>query len=623
MYSGANTKSFFSIRYRNTVLYRYLVVRQQYSVHVPAQRNISTLLNDEDYKLSLPSFQGKIANLDPSSQIVFTNEYFRRFQITQAAAFEKKLAAEKEAQAAAFEKKLAVEKEAQAAELEKLSAEKEAQAAELEKVIADKNAEIKKFSSIKMLGGTSMEVFKRISLFEIVPEVYRTCPMDKILESWRKCKNSPLMPDLARMDRESKKSIHEDAVQKAFPEGLKIILSTLRYRHEVVQKEKNHPLEGQPDVVLAKQGAKSPGVTDVLALVELKAPSVKMHKAASQVGGYLYANAGSRLEHKQSLQSLVAVGSNYNEICVLAYLKPDQIYLYRRAQSPCFPEGWKTMEDPTDGFIDLCHAIYQTGDSTATYITINDVNVPITGKIYEGEGIGVYRCTYPNEDIVIKQGFGKRGKGLVELELEKFKIVSKLNEFRPYLVPLKQDLHIQYGFAMPSAIAITNPNLHTHGFLEEQYKWLIQGLKILHAKKLYHVDIRPGNIVIYKKTARFIDWFTLQIGDSIINAWMRQGQDDPFWPVHLEKFNETSLFDLWDLISLGYTFLFLAADHSVRLQLYECRWDAVGHLSTDMTLVGKMARIVQYLETASVDDSNRDELYATCLSIVTTSPSAK
>jgi hypothetical protein len=45
------------------------------------------------------------------------------------------------------------------------------------------------------------------------------------------------------------------------------------------------------------------------------------------------------------------------------------------------------------------------------------------------------------------------------------------------------------------------------------------------------MDIRPGNIVMYNGTARFIDWLTLQ-RDELIHAWLRQGHDDPFWPVN-------------------------------------------------------------------------------------------
>ena len=98
---------------------------------------------------------------------------------------------------------------------------------------------------------------------------------------------------------------------------------------------------------------------------------------------------------------------------------------------------------------------------------------------------------------------------------------------------------------------------------------------------------------------------------------MRQGHDDPFWPVHREKFDERNLFYLWDLISLGYTFLFLAiANLSVRLQLRSNGLDVVKQLSDDPAFVGKMAQIVQYLETTSVD-SDKKKLYQTCLDMHT------
>jgi hypothetical protein len=126
------------------------------------------------------------------------------------------------------------------------------------------------------------------------------------------------------------------------------------------------------------------------------------------------------------------------------------------------------------------------------------------------------------------------------------------------------------------------------------------------------MDIRPGNIVIYENKGRLIDWLTLQRGE-IGHAYLRQGHEDPFWPFHREKFTHKSLFYLWDLISLGYTFLFLAVtDLSVRLEMQTKRFDVVCNLSKDPTFVGKMARIIQYLETTSVD-TDKDMLYEKCL----------
>jgi len=92
---------------------------------------------------------------------------------------------------------------------------------------------------------------------------------------------------------------------------------------------------------------------------------------------------------------------------------------------------------------------------------------------------------------------------------------------------------------MPCATSISEKCFLESESLGEYYRWLLEGLRILHGNHFYHMDIRPGNIVIYEKKARFIDWFTLQ-RNELIHARFRQDHDDPFWPVNRDKFNENS-----------------------------------------------------------------------------------
>ena len=149
--------------------------------------------------------------------------------------------------------------------------------------------------------------------------------------------------------------------KRLFSEGIRIILSTLRYRHALIETKKGDQSNLIPDITLAKQGVTQPGLQDVLAIVELKSPNVIMRDAVVQAAKYLFENSKFRINNNHPLSSLIAIGSNYTDICIFGVSKQDldpKLQLYRRTQSPCFPKGWKNMKTPTDGFIELCHAIH-------------------------------------------------------------------------------------------------------------------------------------------------------------------------------------------------------------------------------------------------------------------------
>jgi hypothetical protein len=559
-------------------------------------------MEEDDYQLSIDLFRGKIAKLEPKEQVECIAEYCRRQN--------EKLTAEKD--------KVTAENEKLAAEKDKVTAENEKLAAEKEKVTAEKEILVQKeklYQSIQSLTiGATSDIFRKITALDRATTTeWKTCSMEGIVYSWEQCrdiKNTENIPDLAAMS-----NVNERQVQAAFSNVVKIILNNLHYRHAVTETRKVDGSQQVPDLVIAKQGCTNPGFQDVFAVIELKTPSTVLMNAAVQAGKYLAEISNSRIDTNRSL---TAIGTNYQDVCIFGFQNRDSVPILTLYDiAPCFPKGWKDLGTPTDGFMALCHAIHQTGDSTSRIIVINESDVVITGTIHEMEGIGVYRCTYLQEELVVKQGYGKRGKGFVEHELQKLKTVSKIAKFQPFLLPWKQDLNIQHGYAMPLGTVITDPLLFVtdwEGFLDKQYRWLIQGLSILHEENLYHMDIRPGNIIIYENTARLIDWLTLQRGD-VINAWLRQGHDDPFWPVHRDKFNEKNLFYLWDLISLGYTFLFLAIKElSIRLKMQTDRLEVVQDWLKDTTFVGKMARIIQYLETTPTDTA-RVKLYEMCLAM--------
>ena len=551
-------------------------------------------MEEEDYSLSFESFEEKVAKLEmqPPQKAACTREYVRRQsqKITTLASENQSLASDNQIKS---EKITTL-----CAENEKL-----AQEATLNKAIQS------------LTVGAPSTIFNYITNLGPASVQSKTCHLEKIVDCWRQCRNSSLMPDLGAVSSR----VEEKCVQAAFTVGIRIIVSNLHYNHSLTEEKKVCGSNLKPDLVLAQRGVTNPGFRDVLALVELKSPGVPLKDAVVQAAQYLADVSQQKFSQNQSLSSLVAIGSNYTDICIFGFpgQNPLPVLQLCTGTKSFLPAGWKNLEIPTDGFIELCHAIHQTGDSSSKCIEINDVDVIITSTIYEMEGVGVYRCTYQNQDLVVKQGYGKRGKGLVEHELEKFKVVWEIKAFQPYLLPWKEDLRVQHGFVMPFGTVIIDECYQNESFLIEQYRWLIQGLKILHGNNLYHLDIRPGNIIVYDNSARLIDWFTLQ-RDELFHAWLRQGHDDPFWPVHRDKFNDKSLFYLWDLISLGYTFLFIAVkDVSDRLRMQDKRFDFMQNLLADPSFVGKLARTIQYLETAPVD-LDKNLLYETCLSTICT-----
>ena len=59
---------------------------------------------------------------------------------------------------------------------------------------------------------------------------------------------------------------------------------------------------------------------------------------------------------------------------------------------------------------------------------------------------------------------------------------------------------MQHGYVMPFGTVIFDESYQNESFvIMEQYRWLIQGLKILHGNNLYHIDIRPGKIIIFNE----------------------------------------------------------------------------------------------------------------------------
>ena len=83
-----------------------------------------------------------------------------------------------------------------------------------------------------------------------------------------------------------------------------------------------------------------------------------------------------------------------------------------------------------------------------------------------------------------------------------------------------------------------------------------------------------------------------------------------------DKFDKRSLFALWDLISLGYTFFFLAIEDTLlRREMQVNRSGLVNKMSNDITIVGKFARIVQFLENTNAAPEI-DKLYDICLTML-------
>ena len=168
------------------------------------------------------------------------------------------------------------------------------------------------------MSGAPSTVFQYVCGLQPIPTASKSCPLEKISECWRCCKKY--------LDDLEDRSTEEKLVQAAFSQGVGIILSSLRYSHYSLLETTNVIGIGfKPDIIIAKQGVTKPGFQDVLAVVELMSPTVSLSLAVAQASKYLNEISGrgscdfSHLMHS----SLVAIASNYREICIFGLSKID------------------------------------------------------------------------------------------------------------------------------------------------------------------------------------------------------------------------------------------------------------------------------------------------------------
>jgi serine/threonine protein kinase len=188
-------------------------------------------------------------------------------------------------------------------------------------------------------------------------------------------------------------------------------------------------------------------------------------------------------------------------------------------------------------------------------INVNDEKEKVAVKVSNG-----------NFDIVIVMSF----------EHAKYEVISRIDGISPFIIRLRSEFAVSNGFVMncadetlPTWIssfkAATNPPFRNYHEDEPQLKLLLKpmflnvlrGLKLLHQNNWYHMDVRPGNIVIYGGTARLIDWATASNESAPRELEFFQGHSDPFWPDPDKIPGILKQKAKWDLIGFGLVISFL------------------------------------------------------------------
>jgi hypothetical protein len=309
-------------------------------------------------------------------------------------------------------------------------------------------------------------------------------------------------------------------------------------------------------------------------LFELKLPSGNLYEAIAESLEYLDA----AVTHRPVMEtSRVAIASNFQVI--QSFFTPSKLVkddLVRSGYKMLFPEKWSDLEEPTDGFKMLCHALSIRLPASRKVI-INGKRHSIRGTMQENLEAAVYivepDCEAP--PIVVKVALGKRATGIM-LSFEKSTVeaVAAIEELEPYAVKLLPEYEVQNGFAMEmgeslilwyqelvsedsrksipvGAVAIANADIKPH------LHHLFRGLRVLHKYGWCHRDIRPANLVLVHGMAKLIDWATAARKEDPVDRLFSQGYGDPFAHEDVGRFGQSG--EKLDFIGLGFVALFFGS----------------------------------------------------------------
>jgi hypothetical protein len=392
-----------------------------------------------------------------------------------------------------------------------------------------------------------------------------------------------------------------------------------------VRPRMNLPL-AEPDLVGTNSGMITSSWSDAETSGELKLPqNPKKKEGVSEALEYLKYSFNAC--NKESEISLVAFYSDWES--VLCFMCNDAKFSHTRRSDKLslFPQNWRQLPDPTPGFVILCHCSLKPLRAQPL-VKIGRINYPVMSNLMHEDGMGVFVVQVSGDRFVVKVGHGRRTKGYILSEKQRAIEISQIKEMENFMVPLLLNYDVEFGFAMKSGVVLAswmencrnNCKDDENAVFAEVRNCLLNafdGLLVLHEHNWYHLDIRPGNIVVINNKAMFIDWTTACHKEDYENQkyLLRQGHNDAFWPSY--DSNVGPALDDW--YGLVYTLAFVGGSMENRRELsnYATRDSFIQTLAEDesqhRSIVGRAALMIQKLSQhtrETLDKEIYDDLIA-------------
>jgi hypothetical protein len=434
-------------------------------------------------------------------------------------------------------------------------------------IIASKDQDLRDSQRIaSFLTGTKSE--KAIAIRQTVPvSSFSWQKPDSALvkAAWRAIKADPRVTD------SSQHSSENDDTHPAFAAAIRTIIDSLNLPLSLVVRNTLHRPLRIPDIILGQKGILAFSWGDVRISVELKRASVNTtNDAIAEVVEYLNFTLPQRPEHETSEQrNRIGIASDCRTI-EFVWTADTLPHLKRTNRFELFPEGWQDLSTPTEGFQVLCHAL-QVPVALLPIVEIENSFIAISSCLQSSTGSAVYKAQFNKTDLAVKIGTSKYGVGLVAMEGRIYRMLLDHRPLQPYMVPAPPfPAKVTNGFAMQLGFPYMDwcENLQSNnkedwnvidGHVRNHTLWLYDGLRTLHKFGWRHGDIRPGNIVLFNGSPRFVDWSTAaELSGNSVRLFL-QGSDDPFQPENPDTVVEMGR--KWDLYCFGFTMLnFCCAD---------------------------------------------------------------
>ena len=424
---------------------------------------------------------------------------------------------------------------------------------------------------------------------------------DLIEKAWATVKQSSINNEVDSIPADVSSLKPEDGkVHPAFLKLVKTISSILPHnpRNFLLRHRIFHPLY-VPDIVITRFGISSCSWFDAYCCIELKTTDSKISDAVVQCWDYCYASHKCMKVDVLS-NSRLGIASNLNSITVM-HIPHELLETQISPNFSLFPPDWIDSVSPTKGFELLCHALVLPIPSERhirVFFVKTSSTVPliVNKTLYQNDDCVVSKVNISGKDFVVKEAVGKYSKGIIaSFELRNYKEISRISGFESYMVPLRPEFEVPHGFVMEYVGEIIETWIEIRGFASDDARdaalkpvllHLFRGLKLLHSNDWYHMDVRPGNIVVADKAvvngtvedgtvadgaaARLIDWATAIQTPRLVQDGSRlfmQGQEDPFWPD--EPLDKMLMYPgKWDLVGFGLVICYLTSSRIERADIF-------------------------------------------------------